>query len=194
MFERSSYDSNIADKANTILTKRLRDLITDTSKLREHLGCSAQAINQFKQGTAFPKTENLIKIADFYDVSVDYLLGITDTKSRNTTIQAICEYTGLSETAVIKLHLWKDVNDRHCGWGQIISSIINSGYSEELFRNISEVKGFSKIEGRAFNNNDVQLTNDAIEMQMARQWRVSRIFSNIVDEMSFEERERESEH
>ena len=82
-------------------------MITDSQALVKHLGCSIQAVNQYKQGTAFPKVENLIKIADYYDISVDYLFGITDTKNRNTQIQAICEYTGLSEENVAFLNKMK---------------------------------------------------------------------------------------
>lgn len=98
------YDSAIGDKANTKLAKRLQDIISDPKGLAKHLNVSIQAINQYKQGTAFPKVENLIKIADYYNISLDYLIGITDTKSRNTTLQAVCDYTGLSENSVEYLH------------------------------------------------------------------------------------------
>ena len=77
---RIPYDVKVFDKAESPFAKRLRELVTNPAALKECLGCSQQAINQYKQGTAFPKTENLIKIADFYGVSVDYLLGRTDEK------------------------------------------------------------------------------------------------------------------
>lgn len=101
------YDSAIGDKANTKLSKRLQDVISDPKALAKHLGVSVQAINQYKQGTAFPKVENLIKIADYYNISLDYLIGITDTKNRNTTMQAVCEYTGLSEDSIAFLNRMK---------------------------------------------------------------------------------------
>ena len=105
--ESKGYDSAIGEKANTKLARTLQSLITDSQALAKHLGCSIQAVNQYKQGTAFPKVENLIKIADYYDISVDYLFGITGTKNRNTQIQAICEYTGLSEENVAFLNKMK---------------------------------------------------------------------------------------
>lgn len=46
--------------------------------------------------------KEVVKLAEFYNVSIDYLLGVTETQSRNTTVQAICEATGLSEIAVSK--------------------------------------------------------------------------------------------
>ena len=102
MSEKNTYDSTIAEKARAPLAMRLQQLTAESgvSALAAYLDCSVQAVNQYRQGTSFPKTENLIKISNFYNVSVDYLLGITKTKNRDTTVQAVCEYTGLSEIAV----------------------------------------------------------------------------------------------
>jgi len=47
--------------------------------------------------------ETLTALADFYDVSTDYVLGRTDVKSRTPEIAMICDYTGLSEDAVNQL-------------------------------------------------------------------------------------------
>lgn len=49
------------------------------------------------------KAEYLYCLADFYGVSVDYLLGRTDTRSPDADIKAVCEFTGLSEQAVTSL-------------------------------------------------------------------------------------------
>ena len=106
------YDSNIGEKANTSLAQRLQTLITNTQELAKYLGCSIQAVNQYKQGTAYPKVENLIKIADFYDISVDYLFGITEAPNRDTTVQAVCEYTGLSERSIQRLNSLKNQDDK----------------------------------------------------------------------------------
>lgn len=103
MARKTSKSSDVAELANKAIAKRLRELVTDTTVLAKHLDCSIQAINQYKQGTSQPKIENIIKIAEFYNVSVDYLFGITETKNRDTTIQAVCEETGLSEKAVNRI-------------------------------------------------------------------------------------------
>lgn len=42
-------------------------------------------------------------LADFYGVSTDYLLGRTETKTPDTSIQTTCAVTGLSESAVESL-------------------------------------------------------------------------------------------
>lgn len=107
MARKTSKSSNVAELANKALATRLRELVTDTSALAKYLDCSLQAVNQYKQGTSQPKIENIIKIADFYNVSVDYLFGITETKNRDTTTQAICQATGLSEKAVENISLFQ---------------------------------------------------------------------------------------
>lgn len=89
------------------LAKALRELTADpktANDLKEYLGISTQALNQFKAGTSYPKTENLIRIAEYFGVSIDYLLGFTELSTRDGNVQSVHEYTGLSVDAISKLH------------------------------------------------------------------------------------------
>ena len=45
---------------------------------------SQETISAYENGKALPSAETLIKIADFLDVSIDYLLGRTDNPIVNT--------------------------------------------------------------------------------------------------------------
>lgn len=94
---------DVAERAKTPLAQRLSSLITDTNALKDYLGCSAQAVNQFRLGISRPSLENLCKIADFYGVSTDYLLGLTNVSSVETDVQVACKTTGLSEDAIYQL-------------------------------------------------------------------------------------------
>lgn len=49
-----------------------------------------------------------------YDVSADYILGLRDVKSTDTNIKSICDYTGLSESAIKKLHNSTQTNRALC--------------------------------------------------------------------------------
>ena len=62
-----------------------------------------QTISQYLSGQSKPDTERLTLLCNALDVSADYLLGISDIQARDTNLQAVCEYTGLSTEAVQNL-------------------------------------------------------------------------------------------
>ena len=47
-------------------------------EMAERLGISQPSYIRYEQGTAEPSQENLVKLADMFDVSTDYLLGRDD--------------------------------------------------------------------------------------------------------------------
>lgn len=57
------------------------------------------------------RIEYLRYFADFYNVSTDYLLGLTDTKSKNEDVQAVCRVTGLKEDYICNLMSLGDPED-----------------------------------------------------------------------------------
>ena len=67
--------------------KRIRDLREDRdltqSKMGEILCCSQRVYSNYERGDIDIPTGILIKLANYYDVSVDYLLGRTDNPQTN---------------------------------------------------------------------------------------------------------------
>ncbi len=67
--------------------KRLRDLREDRdltqTKLGEILSCSQRVYSNYERGDIDIPTSTLVKLADFYDISVDYILGRTDNPKTN---------------------------------------------------------------------------------------------------------------
>ena len=65
-------------------TMRLKDLREDKdmtqTQLAEILHCSQRVYSNYERGDIDIPTAVLIKLADFHDVSVDYILGRTDRK------------------------------------------------------------------------------------------------------------------
>ena len=51
-------------------------------KLAEHLNLSRGLLSNYEQGSREPDYDTLILLADYYEVSTDYLLGITNVKKR----------------------------------------------------------------------------------------------------------------
>lgn len=52
-------------------------------ELAEILNCSQRVYSNYERGDIDIPTEILIKLSKYYDVSVDYLLGITENPKRN---------------------------------------------------------------------------------------------------------------
>lgn len=67
--------------------QRIRDLREDRDlkqrQLAEFLNCSQQVYSNYKLGQRDIPTDVLIRLADFYHVSIDYLLGQTSNPKRN---------------------------------------------------------------------------------------------------------------
>lgn len=89
---------------NRPFAKNIRDLMSENKEnqkeLAEKLGVKQQTISYYRNGQSLPDAGNLIKIAQHYGVTTDYLLGLTDVKTADTSVKAICNYTGLTEEAV----------------------------------------------------------------------------------------------
>lgn len=68
--------------------KRIRDLREDhdltQTDLAKILNCSQRSYSYYESGGHDIPTQTLIAIADYYDVSVDYILGRTDKKKVNS--------------------------------------------------------------------------------------------------------------
>lgn len=67
--------------------QRLRDLREDRDLLQrqvaERLRCSQLVYSNYERGERDIPTDILIRLSEFYDVSVDYLLGLTNNPRRN---------------------------------------------------------------------------------------------------------------
>lgn len=89
--------------------KRFSSLIAESGKngieVAEMLGASPAAVATWRQGKALPGADALRRIALAFNVTADYLLGISENKA--DAAQIVHDYTGLSAEAAVTLH---DVN------------------------------------------------------------------------------------
>lgn len=111
------------EKYNSPFAANLRDLIaqkgTTITALAKVLGISRQAVSQYADGTGQPNVDKLAMIADYFGVSADYLLGLSDIPTRNETVRGIHEKTGLWESAISAL--MKDYLKADCETASFIS-------------------------------------------------------------------------
>ena len=74
------------DEINNIFGKRLNDLMEEykinQAELSDRLFLTGSALSNYIRGTRIPRIETIIEMCKIFDVSMDYLFGLTDSKSR----------------------------------------------------------------------------------------------------------------
>lgn len=95
-----------------IFPDRFMTLCSTERKTLEEWGhiflVTRQTISNWQTGKSIPSIVELMRITEYFHVSADYLLGLSDTASPEVTARAAVEYTGLSEAAVEWLHIGLD--------------------------------------------------------------------------------------
>lgn len=65
---------------------RLEDLRIDNDKtqaeIADYLGCQREVYRRYEKGTRQIPIDFLIRLSEYYNVSIDYLVGMTNIKKR----------------------------------------------------------------------------------------------------------------
>ena len=91
-------------KKNNIFTKRLNELLADQKRSRkdlsEYCNVTLQAVGKWVNGESVPDALAAASVANFFNVSSDYILGLSDNKTTNAELSAFCKYSGISDWAL----------------------------------------------------------------------------------------------
>lgn len=83
-------------------------------ELATEMNVHTNVIGYWCRSARVPNTEQIIGMAQFFGVSADYLLGLTDKQTPDIDLQAICIKTGLTEQSAVNLirlmtnNVWTD--------------------------------------------------------------------------------------
>ena len=103
---------SMVDRYNEPFPSRLRSLMADSkitqTELASHIGIARQSVSQYMDGSSQPVIGKLIEIAKFFDVSADYLLGLSNIKSHDESMKTICAKTGLSEKSINRIIYYRE--------------------------------------------------------------------------------------
>jgi transcriptional regulator with XRE-family HTH domain len=87
---------------------RIKELRTERgitqADLAKILKISDRAVGYYENGDREPDYSTLLKIADYFDVSIDYLLGVSDVRNPNSAKHDNKEFTAFWEE-------YKDLED-----------------------------------------------------------------------------------
>ena len=101
-------DNSTSDKQlNGSFSKNLKTAMKskglNQKQLAEKIGVTPQSISYYCNGTRLPDVDILRLLASCLDVSADYLLGLTEAKSKDPNVKDIHQMTGLSENVILSL-------------------------------------------------------------------------------------------
>lgn len=96
-----SYKEVFKNRFNELLQKSIEEG-HQQKEITEKTGISPASITQYKNGTSVPKGAVLESLANYFNVSANYLLGKSDTPTY--TFEDINKKTGLSQKAIETLY------------------------------------------------------------------------------------------
>ncbi len=95
------------NKLSKIVGQRINGLLAEKElkqkDLAQYLGVKDNVVSYFCSGLRIPNIEQLKRISEFFNVSADYLLGSSKGRDIDDDMQAVCKYTGLSDTVIKSL-------------------------------------------------------------------------------------------
>lgn len=77
-------------------------------KLAEMLNISQQSVFKYEKTSNEPDISTLIKIADIFGVTVDYLIGNSEIREKNAKVGAVM----LTERETVHISLWRSLPEK----------------------------------------------------------------------------------
>lgn len=78
------------------------------SQLASKLGMSSRTIASYEQGVNEPSIATIKKLSELFDVTSDYLIGLTNIKTTDLTVATISNYLGLTPNTIFHLHVYQE--------------------------------------------------------------------------------------
>ncbi len=173
--------TNIFSERIKLLAEKMRDVDTSLSnkKQAEQMDIPYQTFNKYLNDDAECNITYLKTIANYYSVSTDFLLGVTDIQTKNYDTSAFCSTSGITENAAA--HLLFTI------FPDIFSRILESPFFDDFIRAINDL-----FEGSfaLFEKNDIQKHELDYKIEFMR-YNTHRLFDLVLNE--FDRRELDEE-
>lgn len=169
--------------------------------LSKELNIAYSSLGKYERGEQQPNFETLIKIANYFHVTTDYLLELTEAKSTNLEISYMSNYLGLTERSIHELHAYNDICEKNQQVKQKLTTL-NMLFTPhcELLEKITDYLNFSATHFKNFYDNsnnalspisDLELWDDIEKTSYSDDWDLwSKALLLIVEEELLQTRER----
>ncbi len=174
---------DMQDKYNSPFPSRLRKLLDERkitiTSLAKELKITRQAVSQYADGSVQPNVERLVSIANFFDVSTDYLVGLSEYEKRETA-GLTAESMGILDEAAQQLA--EDKQQRAGISGALLSLLVKSpmfgdfaSAVSEYFRAVAHAQSWAHSVSGVF--------NERKNVRM-KQFLMNEAFSDVLNDVS----------
>lgn len=138
------------------------------ANLAKILGIAPTTLAAYEQGKSEPNIETLTKLANHFNVSIDYLLGLTDVKTTNLDVAYMSDYLGLKERSIETLHQYIQLSKKD---SKRISQTLDTlnillAPDVEILDHISDYLNFSATHFKNFYDEDVSSLAPISELEL----------------------------
>lgn len=158
-------------------------------EIASNIGISSAGLCKYLKGTSTPELENLFKIADYYNTSIDYLAGRVSYRTANESMVSAIKTTGLSEQAINNIKKLDSVQRSVLSYflsHPYLANLLNSIYATAITSSVCEELKKSADDERASENLREDITtffdlvlNDAEEKLVFEEYRRDKIAKNV---------------
>ena len=94
--EKRNINEDFGNRLREIIEKRKKETGQNLRAVAKDLDVSLGVLSDWQNGNKTPRGDSIAKLAKYFGVSADYLLGLTEA-------QTVADYTGLTENAILAL-------------------------------------------------------------------------------------------
>lgn len=114
----------------------------------------------------------IVKLAEHYGVSVDWLVGLAPARTVDPEIQGICKYTGLSSGTITQLHDMQSFGGAHAA--SLIDDILFEGHLEindpGMYALLSDILCFGSSVDDSINGVLIEIDNAKKHYRFSREY------------------------
>lgn len=125
--EKRNISDDFGSRLRGIIEKRKKETGQNLRDMAKDLDVSLGVLSDWQNGNKTPRGDSVAKLAKYFGVSADYLLGLTDVQTIETDVRAVAEYIHLSDKAVAMLHKSNDLpyeyDSRYAEWLKDLLSV-----------------------------------------------------------------------
>lgn len=168
------------------LLKLREDCKETQQQLADAIGITRQSLSRYETNERTPNIDLIYKVSKHYNVSADYLLGLSEIKSSNNKIRNACEITGLEESAIEKLQLIKSMTDNYKNVTMltVMNDLINDKDFIHIIRDcLNLYRSSSELVEKLLNKQSINHNDELIEKTDLQLFRASERFRNILEKL-----------